>query len=233
MIDFHTHILPAVDDGSRSIDESLLMLRALSEQNTKKVVLTPHFYADNESVDSFLNRRNEAYELLKAKAPPDSPNTVLGAEVRYYAGIGHLQELKKLRIDGTKLLLLEMPFSHWTEHSLSEVLDIAGRGNITLVLAHIERYLPFITGNIFQRLADNGVLFQANASFFDGFFKSAKAIKMLKKNRIHFIGSDCHNASERRPNMTTAFQTLNRRLGEYAAKKFFDYGNQLFLQNQI
>jgi len=65
VIDFHAHILPHVDDGSKNIDESLLMLKSLAEQNVKLVVATPHFYANDESVDEFIERRNVSYELLK------------------------------------------------------------------------------------------------------------------------------------------------------------------------
>ena len=232
MIDFHTHILPCVDDGSKSIDESLLMLKSLADQNVKKVIATPHFYANDESVSEFIRRRNDAYELLMDKAP-DTPQIILGAEVRYYDGISHLQELKQLRIEGTKFLLLEMPFSHWTEYAIKEIIDIANRGKITLVLAHIERYLPLLSKKTLTRLASNGVLFQANASFFNGMFSTSKAVKMLKENRIHFIGSDCHNTSDRVPNMQKAIQAIKKRIGESAVEDYLEFGNDLFLQNQI
>ena len=62
MIDFHTHILPNVDDGSKGVEESTLMLTRLFEQGVNKVIATPHFYANDESVDEFLLRRNAAFE---------------------------------------------------------------------------------------------------------------------------------------------------------------------------
>ena len=65
MIDFHTHILPKVDDGSRSLEQSLAMLNELKKQGVKKLVATPHFYANDESVESFLERRNRVYAELK------------------------------------------------------------------------------------------------------------------------------------------------------------------------
>jgi len=58
MIDFHSHILPKLDDGSSSSDESCKLLRCLATQGVESVVATPHFYADNESVERFLARRN-------------------------------------------------------------------------------------------------------------------------------------------------------------------------------
>ena len=99
MIDFHTHILPGVDDGSKNVEESLLMLDSMKNQGVKTVIATPHFYANDESVESFLSRRNEAFSSLK-KSLADGPEIILGAEVRYYDGISRLEDLKKLRIEG-------------------------------------------------------------------------------------------------------------------------------------
>ena len=169
MIDFHTHILPNVDDGSKGVEESTLMLTRLFEQGVNKVIATPHFYANDESVDEFLLRRNAAFEKL-SKNGCDVSKIILGAEVRYYDGISHLQDLKKLRIEGTRFLLLEMPFNKWTDYAINEVIDIANRGKISLVLAHIDRYLPIISKSVIAKLSANGVLFQANSSFFDSFF---------------------------------------------------------------
>ena len=56
MIDFHSHILPAMDDGSKNIEESLQMLRMLQEQGVERVIATPHFYADENPPDVFLRR---------------------------------------------------------------------------------------------------------------------------------------------------------------------------------
>lgn len=232
MIDFHAHILPKMDDGSKSVDESMAMLSSLGEQGVQTVIATPHFYADNESVDGFIERRKASFDLLKERSP-NTPEIVLGAEVRFYDGISHLSDLKKLRIEGSKLLLLEMPFSQWTEGSVKEVIDIAGRGKITLVLAHIDRYLPFLKNGVLSRLLNNGILLQANTSFLIGRFSRSKAIKMIKNNRIHFIGSDCHNMTDRKPNPAKAFSIIQKRLGDAFASDFINYGNDLFSQNQV
>ena len=232
MIDFHAHILPGVDDGSKSIEESILMLNSLAEQNVITVIATPHFYANDESVDTFVARRNAAYQRLM-DCLPNAPNIVLGAEVRYYDGISHLQDLKNLRIEGTRFLLLEMPFHRWTEYAEKEIIDIACRGKVTLVLAHIERYLPFIDKEVLVRLHHNGVLFQVNASFFEGFFQSSRAIRMLKEDLIQFVGSDCHNMQDRKPNIQKATQAIQKKIGNIAFADFIELGNILFRQNQL
>lgn len=232
MIDFHTHILPNVDDGSKGVEESAFMLTRLFEQGVNKVIATPHFYANDESVDEFLLRRNAAFEKL-SKNGCDVSKIILGAEVRYYDGISHLQDLKKLRIEGTRFLLLEMPFNKWTDYAINEVIDIANRGKISLVLAHIDRYLPIISKSVIAKLSANGVLFQANSSFFDSFFKASKAIKMLKENKIHFLGSDSHNMSDRSPNMNYAINVIKKKLGNDSLVEYIVFSNNLFEQNII
>lgn len=232
MIDFHAHILPMVDDGSSSIDESVEMLSLMKENSVHSVVATPHFYANDEDIDSFLERRNSSFNLLKDKMN-DSPRIYLGAEVKFYNGISRLKDLKKLRIESCNLLLLEMPFNRWTEYDVKEVIDIAGLGNINVVLAHIERYLSMQKQSVIQRMLDNGILFQSNASFFKNFSTKHKSIKMLKNNQIHFLGSDCHNMNERPPNIWEAVSVINNKLGFEFAQQFINYGNEMFLHNKI
>ena len=86
MVDFHCHILPKMDDGSDSINTSLAMLRAEHTQGVNRVVLTPHFYCEEESIEAFLQRRKKAFSALQT-AISDQPHTndipelCLGAEV--------------------------------------------------------------------------------------------------------------------------------------------------------
>lgn len=232
MIDFHTHILPGMDDGSKSADESLAMLESLRKQGIRKVAATPHFYANDESVDTFLARREKSFAVLKDRLT-DSMQVLAGAEVRYYEGISRLPDLKKLRISGTKFVLLEMPFSPWTEYSVREIIDIAAQGKVTPVLAHIDRYLPMLKKSVLPRLLNSGVLMQVNSSFISGFFTRAKAFSMLRTNQIHFIGSDCHNLMDRPPDIAKAFSLIRRKFGDMFLADYINYENELFQQNQI
>lgn len=230
MIDFHSHILPQVDDGSRSVEESLRMLSLMKEQGVGQVVATPHFLANHESVDDFITRRDAAY-LCLAEHGADAPKIHLGAEVRYYDGISHLPDLKKLRIKDSKLLLLEMPFCTWGEYAVKEVCDLAGQGSITLVLAHIERYLGYQKPDVLYRLLDSGALLQCNASFFCSFLTKPRALGMLRNGMIHFLGSDTHNLTDRAPNTAKAISVMKKKFGDAFVHDFISYGNGLFLQN--
>lgn len=226
MTDFHSHILPKMDDGSRSVEESLLMLKALREQGISRVVATPHFYANDESVESFLKRRQASFEELQASATPELPEIVLGAEVRYYEGISRLDELKLLCIQGTKLLLLEMPERKWTEYILKELTDMASDGRVTLVLAHVDRYAHIQKQDVFYRLLQSGILMQINADFVNGFFTQRKAISMLKNDEAHFLGSDCHNMAERAPNIGRALTAIQKKLGKDFFQDFKNFMNE-------
>jgi protein-tyrosine phosphatase len=230
MLDFHAHILPRVDDGSRSVAESLAMLESMREQGITTVVATPHFYADDESVETFLGRRGGALEAL-CERPPGSPDIRLGAEVRYYEGISRLSDLAKLRIQGTHLMLLEMPFSRWSEYAVREVVDIATQGRITPVLAHVERYLFLQKKDVASRLLECGVLFQTNASFLSERRYRRRALNMIANGQIHFIGSDCHNLTSRPPDIANAYSILENKLGATFTAAFSGYQKELLSQS--
>ena len=87
-----------------------------------------------------MDRRTAALERLQAGK--NDVKLLCGAEVRYYSGIAHMEELPLLQIGESGVLLLEMPFSTWTEYTVRELCEMADSRGLQLVLAHIERYLP-------------------------------------------------------------------------------------------
>lgn len=227
MIDWHSHILPGMDDGSHDAAESILLVNMQKSQGVETVIATPHFYANDETVDSFLDRRKNSYKLLKTALAEDSPEIILGAEVRYYQGISRMDGLKALRIEGSKLLLLEMPMSSWTEYMVRELIEMSGRSNIKIVLAHIERYMTLQTQNTWNRILECEILMQANASFFTSLSSKRKALTLLKEDDIHFIGSDCHNVTSRPPQIGKAFEIIQKKLGEDYICQMNEYGYSL------
>ena len=180
MIDWHTHILPGIDDGSRNVAESVLMINMQVSQGVSTIIATPHFYANDETVDSFLERRKNSFELLKPELPEGSPKIKLGAEVRYYQGISRMADLKDLRIEGSKLLLLEMPTEKWTEYMVRELIELSSKNNVKVVLAHVERYLNLQSSAVLDRIYNSDIFFQVNAKFFTSFFSKHKALSLLK-----------------------------------------------------
>jgi protein-tyrosine phosphatase len=216
-----------MDDGSHDAAESISLVNMQRLQGIDTVIATPHFYANDETVDSFLDRRKRALDLLKAELPEGPPEIILGAEVRYYQGISRMDGLKALRIEGSKLLLLEMPMSSWTECMIRELIEMSGRSGIKIVLAHMERYLTLQTQDTWNRILECGILMQANASFFASFSTKRKALTLLKEDNIHFIGSDCHNVTSRPPQIGKAFETIKKKLGEDYIHQMNEYGYSL------
>jgi len=229
VIDWHSHILPGVDDGSRNMAESLTMLRMLREQGVDTVIATPHFYANERSVNRFLKKRNNALEELRTQLTGQDITIVPGAEVKYYPGISRMSDLKQLCIEGSGLLLLEMPMSKWTEYTMRELVELSSTSGMTVVLAHIERYWGDQSRAAWSRLYDCGILMQTNASFFNSILTRKKALRMIEEGAIHFIGSDCHNTSTRAPHMDRAVQLIEKKLGRRFLDQMNEYGRAMFL----
>ena len=145
MIDFHTHILPGIDDGSMDIRMTEEMLEMEASQGVTRVYATPHFYAHRRSIQSFLERRERALsktrELLSSR--PELPQITAGAEVYYFTGIGRADHISDLCIEGTNILLLELPFAQWHSDILRDIKELTDRRGLHIVLAHLERYEAF------------------------------------------------------------------------------------------
>jgi len=206
--DWHTHILPGMDDGSRNTAESLEMLLDERDQGVTHVVLTPHYYAYEEAAEDFLGRRAKAYENLgNAMAARgtvnDYPELILGAEVYVFEGLSRVDDLKKMvfRIDRKRYIMLEMPFESWNGGEIREVRKVSEVCGARPVLAHVERYLNY-RGNrdSLDELIDMGALPQMNAENFRnrGILSGTKLRRFLNSRGPFVFGSDCHNMENRR-----------------------------------
>lgn len=217
-IDFHTHILPGVDDGSQSVDESIKMLRVLSESDVSHVLLTPHFYANEDDPERFIARRNRAFEKLSnaLDTVSDAPDIhiIPGAEIEYFEGVACVADYPELRLGKSNLMLVEMPLGVWKSHVINDIIELNGRHGIRVVLAHVERYLFDQKKSTINTLIENGVLMQSNASFFTEKRSAGKAMRMLRRGLIHLLGSDCHNLTVRPPNLGAACDAIVKAAGE-------------------
>ena len=214
IIDMHCHILPGVDDGARDVETSLAMLEASRAQGVQYMVATPHFYATRDRVDTFLDRRREAWETLKSRMGADYPGIVLGAEVAFFRGISRAERLEALKIEGTDCILLEMPFRPWSEDDVDEVSEILEKRGYTIILAHIERYLA-MRGNAdyIGNLLELPVLAQINAESLLDWRQRGKLIKMVRNGQVHLLGSDCHGMHHRPPNLGEGREILRKKTG--------------------
>lgn len=208
LLDFHTHILPGMDDGAQDVPESLELLRISREQGVTDVCATSHFYAGEDDPEDFLRRRQRAYESLIEQSG-DLPRIHLGAEVLYFPGMSQAKELKMLTLGRGPLLLVEPPMLPWTDYMLDEIEETGTNLRCVPVIAHVDRYLRVLEDpTVFDRLRGRKLLAQVNASFFLYPRTALMAMELLNARRIHFIGSDCHNAYDRLPNMGAAAERI-------------------------
>lgn len=235
VIDFHSHILPNVDDGSDSVSQSLDMLRLEAEQGVDCVVATPHFYANYDSPERFLRRRAAAEARLR-EAMAETGNfseIIMGAEVYYFPGISESEPLLELTFSSKRCILLEMPEPPWTASMYREMERIWEKWGVTPVIAHVDRYIrPFKTHGIPDRLAQLPVLVQANAEFFLNRATRGLALRLLREDKIQLLGSDCHNMGSRKPNLADASSLIRKRLGQETIDRINSRGRALLLPDR-
>lgn len=228
VIDFHCHVLPGIDDGSRNTKMSVEMLQQEYAQGVDIVVATPHFYPERDNLPHFLSKRAEARRKLENLDIPDIPHLRYGAEVAYFPGIGKAQDIDEaLCIEGTRTMLLEMPFAQWDSQTISDAEIFCSRGT-AIVLAHVERYLPFQKDPAaLQEILALPVFVQINAECLLSWQTKRKGIALFEEHTAHLLGSDAHNMTQRKPNLAAGREELEKRLGAKALRRIDRYGEAL------
>lgn len=219
VIDFHSHILPAVDDGSKDLSTSIHMIERCMEQGVTDIVATPHFYAMESSVERFLGRREEAYDrleekLLEKRSPEELPHIYLGAEVAFFRGISRAEHLEDMTIEGTDIFLVEMPFAPWTNSDIEEVEWMLKHTKLKIMLAHLERYLRISENKRgIERLLELPLTVQMNAGSLLDWKQRGKVLRLLKKSDVCVLGSDCHGIHHRPSNLSEGREAVEKKLG--------------------
>ncbi len=216
MLDIHSHFLPKMDDGSKSTEMSLQMLRESAKQGVTTIVSTSHFYGDNESPEQFLSRRQHAFGKLLPLLSDSDPEILLGSEVLYYPGISHSESITQLAIRGTDLLLIELPFSPWSDRIFDELNSLQSFTGFQIVLAHVERYQSLQKKKIYESLFEQPFYFQCNAEAFQFLRSRRLALRLMDYGLLHFLGTDCHNIDSRPPNMAQAKAVIEKKLSPSA-----------------
>lgn len=214
VIDFHSHILPAIDDGSRDLNTSVNMIRRCEEQGVGCIIATPHFYAVHDKMERFLERRARAYEKLKKELPCSAPEIYLGGEVAFFRGISRAEHLEELTIGNSDLILLEMPFAPWSGSDIEEVERLVNHSGFRYILAHLERYLAIPENKRgLERLLELPVVVQVNAGSLLEWKTRGKTLRLLKKSESCVLGSDCHGMHHRMPNLGEGRKMAEKKLG--------------------
>lgn len=187
-LDYHCHILPGCDHGSDGLETSLKQVAMAKSIGIKTICATSHFYPQNESVESFLARRNDAYALLSKHLRRDDPKILLGAEVLICDRMERLDGLSALCLQGTDELLLEMPFYRWPNAIWDTLFELLDLDDISIVIAHADRYPP----EDIKVLIDEGVPLQLNAECLLKPLKRRRYISWIEKGYVKYLGSDMH-----------------------------------------
>ncbi|MGL5717463.1 MAG: tyrosine-protein phosphatase [Paraclostridium sp.] len=235
MIDIHCHILPGVDDGSTGLSESIEMAKIASSEGIKKIVNTSHYHFDfkykkGNELKSILNEFNKVL-----KDENINIEVILGNELYYTEDlIGKLDELDFFTINDSRYLLIEFSPINLPKNLEDVVYEIRLKKYIP-ILAHVERYKDIQDNpNLIYDLIKEGALIQVNASSILG--KNGKEAKevseiLIRNDMVHFIGTDAHSSTKRRPLLKEAYMYIKDNYSEEKADLLFKTNAGLVIEN--
>lgn len=197
-VDMHSHLIPGIDDGSKTMEESISLIRSFKELGYKKIITTPHIMSDYfkntpEIIKDGLLKLRE--ELKKQKIEME-----IEAAAEYYLDFDFTDKIQheKLLTFGKNYLLFEVSYLNEPDNIDAVIFELQTSG-YNVILAHPERY-PFWGNNParFETLKDKEVLFQININSLAGHYSpGAKKVaeKLIENGMVNFIGTDCHHAN--------------------------------------
>ena len=209
-IDLHSHVLWGVDDGSRSLDETVDLCALAEDSGTETLFLTPHLmYWDR--AEELFDIRNEKSAYLKEILSENDINLNIetGFEILCDDDIFGVKYFNPYTLCGSKYILIEFDFFKTTIDDVLSWCSYLQSFGLVPVIAHPERYrFMLLDEKCIDRLSDKGVLFQINAGSPAGMFGDLTArfaLKMLKGGFVDFIGSDAHDIRSRNTDMMFCF----------------------------
>ncbi|MBQ7482036.1 MAG: exopolysaccharide biosynthesis protein [Lachnospiraceae bacterium] len=221
-LDMHCHILPGVDDGSRSMDMSMAMLDFAYEEGIRAIILTPHYHGGYvETERTVIDETFEELNKHSRKLHPDL-KLFIGNEIYYYPSVPEwIEEGRVHTLADSDYVLLEFSTTVEKRELLEAVQNLCSHGYYP-VLAHVERYDCLIRDPSYVGdLIDNGAYIQVNSKTIagEGGMKIRHFVKrLLKEEWIHFIGTDAHSMGGRKPEIADCADYIIRKCSEeYAA----------------
>lgn len=235
-LDLHSHILPGVDDGSKDWEMTMQMLKLLYEQGVRHIVATPHNYPGNRKQDNEVIRQLVKEANERAKQIADDWEILSGNEVLYRRGIA--EEIAAdhiLTLAGSRYLLVEFyPGERYRDiyQGLKELIE----AGYLPVIAHMERVQALFENedNIWE-VIKLGALIQVNSTSLNGGFfdrRASRLRKFIEEGIVHFLGSDCHNVTDRPPMMKDCLEKLYKKLPESCLDRILYENRDRFLQKK-
>lgn len=195
-VDMHSHLIPNIDDGSKSMDESVELIQQFVELGYRKIFTTPHVMGDlyRNTPEIILAGLGALKERLKS----ENLEIEIEAAAEYYLDEWLIEKLTKgipLMTIGDKYVLFETPYMNGSSQ-LHQAIFMMHTLGYKPILAHPERYIYLYHDfKEFKKIYDMDVLFQINLNSLSGYYsKHAKqfAEKLIDNNMVDFVGTDCH-----------------------------------------
>ncbi len=225
MIDLHSHILPSVDDGAQTIEDSVKMAHQARQEGITTIYATPHhlngrYENERENVIERVATLNAEFEQRNIDL------TVLpGQEIRINGDIESiLEERTAMPLgDETKYILVELPSSQVPRYTKDKLFELQRMG-YQPVIVHPERNSAFVKHpNILYEFVKRGTLTQLTASSVGGKFGKkiqSFCFQLIEANLVHFIASDAHNTTTRGFYMEEAYDIIGKRYGDFIVELF-------------
>ncbi len=237
MIDFHTHIIPNIDDGSRSEEETNSLLLEACNAGFDKIISTSHYYVSRYEANvaerkKSLKSISENFNMRNNK----NMEFFLGNEIFIVPNIIELiLECKASTINMTRYTLIELPLRNEV-YNVKEILYSLLEKKCKPVIAHPERYKVVQENpNYLIDLIEMGVLFQSNYASIIGYYGSEakKTVKkLLQANMIHFLGSDAHREGTIYPEIPKILKELEKIVGEKRLKELTTLNAEKILKDE-
>ena len=236
MIDFHSHIIPNIDDGSRSVEDTFNMLKEAREAGFTSVISTSHYIEG--SYESDVAERQIWIKALQETLNKENIDIqlYLGNEIYFTENINHLlEDGKATSINYTNYVLFEFPLNSKPMNIYDVIYDMLGN-KIIPVLAHPERY-SFVQKEpqLIYDLIQAGVMMQANYGSILGVYgEKAKVIvkKFFENNYIHLLGSDVHRPNTIYPKVNKALDEIRAIIGDEKIEELTITNPNLILNNK-
>ena len=216
--DIHTHILPGVDDGAKSTEEALEMLRIASSEGITDIILTPHYQSGRFYTPGDVIREKTAglQSLVEQEGIPI--RLYPGTEIYFRSGLEKRLENGQLAtMNGSSFVLVEFSPVEEFSYMRNALEELLGLGYHP-ILAHVERYrcMREETSRV-RELKGMGCQIQANAGSIAGeygYLTKNYLHRLLKEHLVDYVGTDAHNVSGRAPHMKKCAERLYRKYGE-------------------
>lgn len=233
LYDMHSHILPAFDDGAKTVEDSLSLIESLRKQGVTNICLTPHFYTNERSLERFLEKRERAFNRFKPYIP-DGIKIVLGTEVYVTHYLFNNDDLSQITYGKSNYILTEFAYSmEFSERDMQQIYILTQNHRLIPVIPHVERYTHLMDNpSMIEELQDLGVIIQTNISNYTKkapFFKKRKLLKMIDNGLIDILGSDTHSFKHSTPEVfAEACDTIADKCGTNKLKKMMRTSQKIF-----